>query len=207
MLATSLRRHAGHAPLDDLEQRLLGAFAGDVAGDGGAVGLARDLVYLVDVDDAPLRLGYIEVRRLDKVEQDVLDILADVPRLSEGSRVGDGEGNVEHLGEGARQQGLAAARRPGEQDGGLLPVDAVRAMAAGDALVVVVHGNAPDLLGLVLADDVVAGVVADGAGDRRRDGGRLAPGAALVFLEDVLAEDGALGADGDGARAGRAGRR
>ena len=42
--------------LDDLEQRLLHALARDVARDRRVVALARDLVDLVDVDDAALRL-------------------------------------------------------------------------------------------------------------------------------------------------------
>ena len=56
VLAATLGRHAGGRPLDDLEQRLLHALAGDVAGDRRVVALARDLVDLVDVDDAALRL-------------------------------------------------------------------------------------------------------------------------------------------------------
>jgi hypothetical protein len=38
----------------DLEQRLLHALARHVAGDRGIVGLAADLVDLVDIDDAAL---------------------------------------------------------------------------------------------------------------------------------------------------------
>ena len=39
-------------PSIKLQQRLLHALAGDVAGDGRVVGLCADLVDLVDVDDA-----------------------------------------------------------------------------------------------------------------------------------------------------------
>ena len=53
---------------DDLEQRLLHALAGDVARDRRVVALARDLVDLVDVDDAALRaldvvVGVLQQRR------------------------------------------------------------------------------------------------------------------------------------------------
>ena len=51
---------ASHA-LDDLEERLLDALAGHVAGDGEVLGLAGDLVDLVDVDDADLGPGHVEV--------------------------------------------------------------------------------------------------------------------------------------------------
>jgi hypothetical protein len=56
VLAAALGRHARRRALDDLQQRLLHALAGDVAGDRRVVALARDLVDLVDVDDAALRL-------------------------------------------------------------------------------------------------------------------------------------------------------
>src|SRR5262249_16427785 len=54
MLASALGRHRGDGAFHDLEQGLLHALARDVAGDRGVVGLAADLVDLVDIDDAPL---------------------------------------------------------------------------------------------------------------------------------------------------------
>ena len=63
MLAAALRRHVGDRPLEDLQQRLLHALAGDVARDRRVVGLARDLVDLVDVDDAALRRAGRRSRR------------------------------------------------------------------------------------------------------------------------------------------------
>ncbi len=92
---------------EDLEESLLHTLARNVAGDGGVVGLARDLVDLIDVDDATLRLGDIEVRRLDEAQQDVLDILADIAGLGERGGIGDTKGHVEHPRESLRQQRLA----------------------------------------------------------------------------------------------------
>src|SRR4029078_1741274 len=64
VLAAALRRNAGDGALDDLEQRLLHAFARDIARDRRVVALARDLVDLVDVDDAALRLLDVVIRVL-----------------------------------------------------------------------------------------------------------------------------------------------
>jgi hypothetical protein len=69
--------------LEDLQQRLLHALAGDVAGDRRVVALARDLVDLVDVDDAPLGPLDVVVGGLQQLEDDVLDVLADVAGLGE----------------------------------------------------------------------------------------------------------------------------
>src|ERR1700722_18504427 len=54
MLAAALGRDARHRPLDNLEQRLLYALAGNVAGDRRVVALARNLVDFIDIDDAAL---------------------------------------------------------------------------------------------------------------------------------------------------------
>ena len=54
VLAAALRRHGRLRALEDLEQRLLHALARHVARDREVLGLARDLVDLVDVDDADL---------------------------------------------------------------------------------------------------------------------------------------------------------
>src|ERR1700751_5135073 len=49
-----------------------------VARDRRVVRLARDLVHLFDVDDPGLGLLDVEVRVLDQLEQEVLDVLADI---------------------------------------------------------------------------------------------------------------------------------
>ena len=83
VLAAALRRHRCGGALDDLQQRLLHALAGDVAGDRGVLRLAGDLVDLVDVDDPGLGLLHVVVGGLDQLEQDVLDVLADVAGLGQ----------------------------------------------------------------------------------------------------------------------------
>jgi hypothetical protein len=125
VLAAALRRHVGDGALDDLEQRLLHALARDVARDGGVVALARDLVDLVDVDDAALRALDVVVGVLEQLDDDVLDVLADVAGLGERRRVGDGEGHVEHARERLGEERLAGARGADEEDVRLLELDVV----------------------------------------------------------------------------------
>jgi hypothetical protein len=112
VLAPALRRHARHRALEDLEQRLLHPLARDVARDRRVLALARDLVDLVDVDDAALALGDVEVARLQQPDEDVLHVLAHVARLGERRRVGDRERHVEDARQRLRQQRLAHARGP-----------------------------------------------------------------------------------------------
>ena len=54
MLAAALRGNGSDGTLQDLQQSLLHAFTAYIAGDGGVLALAGNLVDLVDVDDAAL---------------------------------------------------------------------------------------------------------------------------------------------------------
>ena len=133
VLAPALRRHRGGRALEDLQQRLLDALAGHVARDRRVVGLARDLVDLVDVDDPGLGLLDVVVGGLDQLEQDVLDVLADVAGLGQRRGVGDRERHVEDPRERLREQRLAAAGRPEQQDVRLLQLDVRRRPTASSA--------------------------------------------------------------------------
>src|SRR3546814_5751652 len=83
MLAAALRRNRGNRALHHLEQRLLDALARYIARDRGIFGLAADLVDLVDIDDPALCPLDVVIRRLEQLEDDILDILADIARSEE----------------------------------------------------------------------------------------------------------------------------
>ena len=55
-----------HGALQDLQQGLLHALTAHIAGDGGVLTLAGDLIDLVDIDDADLCFLHIKVRCLDE---------------------------------------------------------------------------------------------------------------------------------------------
>ncbi len=78
----------------------------------GVVGFAADLVDLVDIDDPALRPLDIVVGRLQQLQDDVLDILADITRFGQRGGVGHGEGYVDDPRQGLGQQRLAAAGWP-----------------------------------------------------------------------------------------------
>src|SRR4051794_6234729 len=195
MLAPALRRHRRGRPLEDLQERLLDALAGHVARDRRVVRLAGDLVDLVDVDDPGLGLLDVVVGRLDELQQDVFDVLADVAGLGQRRGVGDREGDVEDLRERLREERLAAARRAEQKDVRLLELD-VRLVRAEHlhALVVVVDGDGQGALRRLLSDDVLTEDVVDlpRLGEvvdvERRRGGEL-------LVDDLVAEIDALVAD------------
>ena len=89
------------------------------------------------------------------LQEDVLDVLADVAGLGERSRVGDRERDVEDPRERLREQRLSAAGRAEQEDVRLLQLDVAFLGPHLHALVVVVDGHRERALRLFLRDDVV----------------------------------------------------
>src|SRR5205814_2835536 len=200
MLAPALRRNVGDGAFENLQQRLLHAFAADVAGDRRVVALAADLVDLVDVDDAALRLLFVVARGLVELEDDVLDILADVSSLGEGGGVDDREGHAEHPRERLREQRLAGAGRADQKDVGFLQLDVLPRVArvVVDPLVVVVDGDGELLLRPLLPDHIEVEELLDLF--RLREVARPFERARLILAilgDDVEADIDALVADVD----------
>src|SRR5438093_1315341 len=198
VLPAALRRDVRDGPLEDLEERLLDALTGDVASDRRVVALPRDLVDLVDVDDAALRAVEIEVGGLDEPEEDVLDILADVSRLREAGRIGDRERYIEDPRERLGEERLATPGRSDEEDVRLPKLDVVDPVPGANTLVVVVDGDRKHALRLVLSDDILVEDFVDAP--RARDLGAEGPRLRRLhelFVDDLAAEGDALVADVD----------
>ena len=155
MFAAALRRNAGDGSLHHLEQRLLHAFARNVAGNRGVLSLARDLVDLVDIDNAALGAFYIIIGCLEQLEDDILDILPHIAGLSQGRRVSHRKRNVEDAGERLGKQRLAATGGPDEEDVRLGQLDVRTLLTVVQTLVVIVHRNRENALGFFLANDIV----------------------------------------------------
>ncbi len=194
MLAAALGRNRRHGAFHDLQQGLLHALARHVAGDRGIVGLAADLVDLVDIDDAALGALDIVVGGLQQLEDDVLDILADIAGFGQGRRVGHGEGHIEDARQRLGQQRLAATGRADQQDVRLGDLDIGVLGAGAEPLVVIVDGDGQDALGGLLADHIV---VEDGENIAR---GRHAITRAhqmrfVLFADDIHAQLDAFIAD------------
>src|SRR5467141_586643 len=197
VLAPALGRHARHRPLEDLEERLLHAFARYVARDARVLGLAGDLVDLVDVHDAALGFGDVEVRGLEQPDQNVLHVLTHVACLGERRGIRDRERDVEDAGQRLGEERLAHAGRADEHDVRLVELDlGLAPLVRVDALVVVVDRDGEGLLRLLLADHVLVQHVLD-LGRRGDLGDRLRDLALLVLRQDLVAEGDAFIADVD----------
>ena len=177
---------------------MLDAFARNVARDGRVVaGLARDFVYLVNVDDALLGARDIEVGGLDQMQQDVLDVLANVAGFSQRRRIGDRERDVEEFRQRLGQQRLAAAGRADQHDVAFLNFD-LRGLALGtDALVVIVDGHGEYFFGLILTHNELVQLLEKLFGREACFGADLGRRFAWLFVEDLFAQIHALVTDID----------
>ena len=175
MFAATLRGNVAHRALKNLEKSLLNPLARNVTCDGDVLGLARNLVDLVDVDDAHLGPTDIEFCSLEQSQDDVLNILSDITGFCDDRGIGDGEGNIEHLGQSLGQEGLATAGRSEEQDVALLDLHRIRvvdgrregfatrrrSIGCQNPLVMVVNRDAEGALGSVLTDDMLVQLALD----------------------------------------------
>ena len=66
MLAAALWGYAHFGPFEQLQERLLNAFAAHITRDGRVVAFARDFVHLVDENDAAFGLLNVVIRRLEQ---------------------------------------------------------------------------------------------------------------------------------------------
>ena len=196
MLASALGRHVGHGAFEHLEQGLLHALAGNVAGDRDVLAGLADLVDFIDVEDAPLGGLDVEVGRVQELQQQVLHVLAHVAGLGQRGGVADGEGDVENAGQGLGQQGLAGAGGADHEDVRLVDLDLARLGAVHEPLVMAMHGHGQDLLGPLLPDDVLVQVFDQFPGrGNLAEQGLAGPPAAAFLLEDRLAEVDTFAAD------------
>ena len=153
VLAAALRRHIGDAAFNDFQQFLLDAFARHIPGDGAVDAfLPGNFVQLVNIDNPLLGAGNVPIGRLDEAQQNVLYVLADVPRFRKGGGVANRKRNFQSAGEGLRQQRFAGTGRPQQQDIGLLHFHILRGGPVADALEVVINGHGQRLFSLFLAD-------------------------------------------------------
>ena len=162
MLAAALRWNIGNGAFQDLEQRLLHAFARHVAGNGRVFVLPADLIDLVDIDDALLAPLDVAIGRLQQLEDDILYILAHVTGFGEGGGVHNGERHIQDARQGLGHQGLAGAGGADQQNIGLGKLDlGIAHPVHMDAFAVVVDGHRQFLLGSLLPDYVLIQVLLD----------------------------------------------
>jgi hypothetical protein len=187
--------YADFGAFQDLEKPLLNPFPRDISGCRWILALSRNLIDLIDVNDALLGPFHIVIGSGQEVLHNRLHILAHVARFGQGGGVSHGKRDLQEPRQRLRQQRLPRAGWTDEKNVGLLHLDRFFAVAQPNALVVIVHRNREHLLRVLLANHV--GI--QEALDRGRRRNALFRARAVVlkpFLcDDVIAQANALIAD------------
>ena len=158
VFAPALGRNGGHCALYDLQEGLLDTFSGDITGDRYIFALFGDLVDLVDIDNADLGFFDIIICRLDKLEENVLNVLTHISRFSERSGIRDRKWHIDDLRESLRQISLSGTGGTQHQDVALLQLHSILIavfLGSDYTLIMIVHRYGQDLFGLFLPDDIL----------------------------------------------------
>ena len=157
----------------------MNTLARNITGDGEVLCLAGNLIDLVHVDDAHLRALNVAIGSIDKLEQDVLHVLAHVTSLGERGGISDGKRHLEDARERLGQQRLAGTGGTEQKNIGLGKLHLVhivvklaahtrgfvkgghRSTALDHAAVMVVHGHRHGALGVLLAHNIGRKLVID----------------------------------------------
>ena len=153
VLAPTLWRNTCDRPLQNLEQRLLHAFPGNVTRDRCIFRAFRD------IDNPALRAFNIVIRRLNQPQQNIFHVVADIARLRQTGRVGNRERHIQKPRQRLREQRFTAAGRTDQHDIGFLQFDIIGVDIALQPFVMVVHGDRQTFLGVLLTDDVLVQLV------------------------------------------------
>ena len=159
-----VRRHHRHvAVLHQLEEIRLHAASGDIAPRARLA--RRQLVHLVEIDDAVLRALHIAARAPDEIAHEIIDVAADIPRLAELRRVRLHERHTDEFRRRADEMRLADARRTEQQDVLLLVKRrGVSLKREPHMLEVIAQRDTENLLRLRLPDDEAVQVTRDVGG-------------------------------------------
>ena len=160
MLSAALRRNIRNRSLKNFKQRLLNALAAYIAGYGSIFGLARDLIYLINIDYAALRLFNIIIRRLNQAEKYILDILAHISCLGKGGGIGDGNRHIKYFSQSLCKQGFSHTCRAKHQNIAFVQFN-IGGIGFKNALIVIVNRNRKRFFRVVLTDNIFIELLLD----------------------------------------------
>src|SRR5450830_1625279 len=155
MLAPALWRHRCHSAFDQLEQRLLHAFTGDITGNRWIVRFTRNLVDFIDIDNTSLCLLDFVIAILQQLLNDVLDVFTNVAGFCQGGSISNHKRHIEHACQCLRQQRLARTGWTDQQNIALGQFDIILLAEMLEALVMVVHRYRQNALGSCLTDHIL----------------------------------------------------
>src|SRR5262249_1892831 len=100
--SATLRRYTRHRSFINLQQCLLYTFTRNVSANRRIVCLPGDFIDVVYIHDSTLGFFNVVVCSLQKAENDIFNILADISRLGQAGGISDGKGNLQKTSQSLR---------------------------------------------------------------------------------------------------------
>ena len=155
MLAPALRRNRSYGPFHDFQQCLLHTFTRHIAGDGGIIRFARDLVDFIDIHNSALRPLDIIIGGLQQFQNDVFDVFTHIARFGQRGGISHRERHIKNARQSLGQQCLTRAGRADQQDVGFSKLDVIMLGGMAKSFVMVVNRHRQHFLGMFLTNDIV----------------------------------------------------
>ena len=157
MLSSPLRWNIYDGSLEQLKEALLYSFPGNITGNGRIVALARYLVNLIDENNPLFSCLDIVISNLQEPGKYAFNVLAYVAGFGKYRGIYDGEGNMQHFGDGSCQECFACTGLSYQDNIGFLNFNLVRFLALDmyKPFVVVINSDRDIFLCIVLSDYIL----------------------------------------------------
>ena len=94
MLPAAFGRNRSHRAFNNFQQRLLDALSGNIPGNGRTVAFAGDFIDFVNIHNPAAGLFDIIVRNLQEVQDNILNVFADIAGFSKGGGISNRERDI-----------------------------------------------------------------------------------------------------------------
>ena len=153
MFSSALWRHTCNGSFQNFQKCLLYALTGHISGNGCILGFSCDLVDLININDSVLCTFNIIICRLNNLQKNILNILANIACLCESSGICDGKRNIQKSCQCLCKKRLTGTCRTKHQNITLLQLH-IQIFGSKNSLVMIVNSYRKCLLGIILADDI-----------------------------------------------------
>ena len=150
MFSSALRRNVCNSTLNNFKQCLLNALAAYVSGNRRIFGFSGYFIDFIDINNAAFRTFNVIIRRLDKLQKNILDVLTYISCFGECSCVGNRKRNVKRLCKRLSKQSFTNACGSQKEHVAFCKIYAF--IVCVSTLIMIVNRNAESNLSVILTD-------------------------------------------------------
>ena len=140
MLSAALRRNRCHCTLQDLQKCLLNTFTGNISCNRDILGLLRDLVDLIDINNTSFGFLNVIICCLNQFQQNILHIFTDITCFCQSCCICDSKWYIQNLSQCLCQKCFAGTGRSYHNNIALLQFHIIAGVGC-DSLVMIINSD------------------------------------------------------------------